>query len=302
MSRGRSRSAGRGISAGVRVVALLIAIAALGFLPVKSGLLDEWLGWVGEHPAAKHSTERSAPSGSGQISLPRTQDFAACQQLFPKGAVINVATVDAGWQPTPLCFDDFAVLYSRRSKTPLVAVERLTRQQLADALNEKRTNEFFPDPRLPRDERAELKDFQGSGLDRGHLAAAGNQPDQDSMAQSFALSNIVPQDPVNNRKVWSGIESDVRKYVRRSQGNVFVFTGPIFRGQPQTIGRNKVWVPTHLFKLVYDEAAGRSWAYVLPNTAQAQIEPPMSYDEFVRQTGWQLLPARQPARGVANAR
>ena len=42
--------------------------------------------------------------------------------------------MDAGWRPTPLCFDDFAVLYSRRSKTPLVAVERLTRQQLADLL------------------------------------------------------------------------------------------------------------------------------------------------------------------------
>jgi endonuclease G len=302
MSKGRSGGAGKGISPVARVVALLIAAAALVFLPAKSGLLDELLGRIGEHPVAKHTGERNAPSPSTPVSLPRSQDFAACQQLFPKSAVINVATVDASWRPTALCFNHFAVLYSRLSKTPLVAVERLTRQQLADALDEKRTNEFFPDPRLPREDRADLKDFQGSGLDRGHLAAAGNQPDQDSMAQSFALSNIVPQDPVNNRKVWSGIESDVRKYVRRSQGNVFVFTGPIFRGQPQTIGRSKVWVPTHLFKLVYDEAKDRSWAYVLPNTAQAHVEPPMEYDEFVRQTGWQLLPARQPVRGVVNAR
>jgi endonuclease G len=83
---------------------------------------------------------------------------------------------------------------------------------------------------------------------------------------------------------------------------VFVFTGPIFCGRPQTIGPNKVWVPTHLFKLVYDEATGRSWAYVLPNTAQAHVEPPMAYDEFVRQTGWQLLPAKESARSVVNAR
>jgi endonuclease G len=302
MSKGRSRGAGTGISPVARVITLLIAAAALGYLPVKSGFLDELLGRFGEHPVARHAGERSAPAGSTPVSLPRSQGFSACQQLFPKGALIDVATVGASWRPTALCLNHFAVLYSRLSKTPLVAVERLTRQQLADALDEKRTNEFFPDPRLSREERAELKDFQGSGLDRGHLAPAGDQPDQASMAQSFALSNMVPQDPVNNRKVWSGIESDLRKFVRRSQGNVFVFTGPIFRGQPQTIGPNKVWVPTHLFKLVYDEATGRSWAYVLPNTAQAHVEPPMAYDEFVRQTGWQLLPAKEPARSVVNAR
>lgn len=37
-------------------------------------------------------------------------------------------------------------------------------------------------------------------------------------------------------------------------------------------------------------------------TAQAHVEHPMSYDEFVRQTGWQLLPVKEPARSVVNAR
>jgi endonuclease G len=171
-----------------------------------------------------------------------------------------------------------------------VVIERLSRRQLNDALDEQRTDEFFADPRLPGRDRAELEDYRGSGFDRGHLAPAGDQPNQTSMAQSFALSNIVPQDPENNRKAWAKIESDVRKYARRASGNVFVYSGPMFREPRRTIGRNAVWVPSHLFKLVYDEATGRSWAYILANTANARVEAPIGYAEFVKSTGWQLLP------------
>ena len=71
---------------------------------------------------------------------------------------------------------------------------------------------------------------------------------------------------------------------------MFVFTGPLFDPGHTTIGRNKVWVPTRIFKLVYDQATGRAWAHVLPNTSDAQIGAPMDYASFVRATGWNLLP------------
>ncbi|WP_217160906.1 DNA/RNA non-specific endonuclease [Thiocystis violascens] len=47
-------------------------------------------------------------------------------------------------------------------------------------------------------------------------------------------------------------------YTRRATGDVFVFTGPVFAGQPATLGAGRVWVPTHLFKLVYDVAENRA--------------------------------------------
>jgi endonuclease G len=49
-----------------------------------------------------------------------------------------------------------------------------------------------------------------------------------------------------------------------------------------------VWVPTRLFKLVYDAASQRAWAYVLPN-AETQIQKPMDYATFVNSTGLKLL-------------
>lgn len=219
----------------------------------------------------------------------RKTTFEACTDQFPDQRPIEISTVPKSLRPLALCSDHFAVLYSQSSKTPLVVIERLNREQLRNAKDEVRTNLFYTDPRIPRDGRAELKDYrsQDPPVDRGHQAPAADAPDKRSMAQSFALSNMVPQDPTNNRKIWSKVESDVRKFALRARGNVFVFTGPIFGHGYTTVGNN-VWKPTHLFKLVYDETSGRAWAYVLPN-AETPIERAMDYPTFVSITGLQLL-------------
>ena len=216
--------------------------------------------------------------------------FDGCAELFPARTPINIATVPANMKPLALCSDTFAVLYSQASKTPLVVVERLNAAQLRDAKGEERTNQFYPDPRIPKAGRAELNDYrsQHPAVDRGHQAPAADAPNAHAMAQSFALSNMVPQDPTNNRKIWSKVEADVRKFAVRAGGDVYVFTGPLFDAGHATIGDNQVWVPTCLFKLVYDASSQRAWAYVLPN-AETRIQKPMDYDTFVKSTGLKLL-------------
>jgi endonuclease G len=248
-------------------------------------------------PPAQHQEQVSR---SGSISQGAALDlysnkqkqasFDGCADLFPAARPINIATVPAIMNPLALCSDNFAVLYSQTSKTPLVVVERLNAAQLQDAKGEERTNQFYPDPRIPKGGRAELSDYrsQHPAVDRGHQSPAADAPNPNAMAQSFALSNMVPQDPTNNRKIWSKVESDVRKFAKRADGNVFVFTGPIFDSGHSTIGDNKVWVPTRLFKLVYDASSQRAWAYVLPN-AETRIERPMDYETFVKTTGLKLL-------------
>lgn len=220
----------------------------------------------------------------------RKTTFAPCADQFPGRRPLSIRSVPVFMKPLPLCSDNFAVLYSRTSKTPMVVVERLTAAQLLNAKGEERTNEFFPDPRVPKGSRAELSDFRGQtpSVDRGHQAPAADAPTQRAMAQSFALSNIVPQSPESNRQAWSSIEKATRKFAQRAGGNVFVFTGPIFDEGHGTIGKNKVWVPTRLFKLVYDEGSGRAWAFVLPN-AKSRVERPIDYATFVRETGLRLL-------------
>ncbi|WP_247256866.1 DNA/RNA non-specific endonuclease [Pseudomonas moorei] len=243
---------------------------------------------------------QESTSRSGSISQAAALDlysnkqkqasFDGCVDLFPAAKPLSMATVSATMKPLALCSDNFAVLYSQTSKTPLIVVERLNAAQLQDAKGEERTNQFYPDPRIPKSGRAELSDYrsQHPAVDRGHQSPAADAPTPNAMAQSFALSNMVPQDPTNNRKIWSKVESDVRKFAQRANGDVYVFTGPLFDSGHATVGDNKVWVPTRLFKLVYDASSKRAWAYVLPN-AETRIERPMDYDAFVKSTGLNLL-------------
>ena len=217
---------------------------------------------------------------------------------FPAGKPINIANVSPKMKPMALCSDHFAVLYSQVSKTPLVVAERLNAAQLRDAKGEQRTNDFYPDPRIPKEGRAELTDFskQNPSVDRGQ-SPAGDQPTSNAMGQSFALSNMVGQDPTNNRKAWNKVESDVRKFAQRAGGDVFVFTGPLFDKGFETIGVNKVWKPTRLYKLVYDASSMRAWAYVLDNKP-VNVEMPMDYATFVQTTGLHLLDHMQVVGGA----
>ncbi|MDF9779089.1 DNA/RNA non-specific endonuclease [Pseudomonas baetica] len=275
------------LAAGLTALALIFsgAAQAQGFLDLVKHAL----------PHDEKQEYRSGTISQDQalaLYSPKQQQltFDACADQFPAGKPINIGTVSAKMQPMALCSDDFAVLYSKTSKTPLMVAERLNAARLRDAKGEQRTNDFYPDPRIPKDGRAELADYskQHPSVDRGHQSPAGDQPSGKAMAQSFALSNMVPQDPDNNRKAWNKVESDVRKFVLRAGGDVFVFTGPLFDKGFETVGENKVWKPTRLYKLVYDASSNRAWAYVLDNKP-VNVEKPMDYATFVQTTGLRLL-------------
>ena len=106
---------------------------------------------------------------------------------------------------------------------------------------------------------------------------------------------MVPQAPENNRKLWAGLENDTRRYVRRTKGAVYVFTGPVYPDSgSQVIGHGRVWVPSHLYKLVYDAGANRAWAHWVDNDNEARAEKPITYTELVRRTGIEFLPGREP--------
>ncbi|KVP97037.1 hypothetical protein WJ97_14555 [Burkholderia ubonensis] len=228
------------------------------------------------------------------LSLPAmaagTSGFEACSQNFYKGFAPSATTAQPG-KLRALCFNDFAVLHSGQSKTPVYAAEHLTPSGLADARGETRTDRFYEEARLPAAERARLEDYRGSGFDRGHLAAAAQRTTPEAMAQSFSLSNMVPEAPQHNRGVWAkSVEKATRKYVERGN-EVYVLTGPIYRGQVSTIGPGRVWVPSAMFKLVYDPAKKRAWAYVVENTDTARVNGTVSYSELVRMTGMEYLPS-----------
>ena len=204
--------------------------------------------------------------------------FEECKDLFPQQQIPS--TPEAG---RDLCFDSFAVYYSPKDKKPIYTVEKLSREQLL-APHPKRSNQFYEEARLPRAERSLLSDYRGSGYDRGHNAPAGDMTNERSMAQSFSLANMMPQARQNNQGIWAkNVEEPTRLYVKRVPGDVFVYTGSI--GNSGSIGSSRVTVPSHLYKLVYDPGKNLAWAYWIENTNEAQMSPPISYEEIIQKTG-----------------
>lgn len=240
---------------------------------------------------SKKTTKKELPPPFSDAQL-QTENFNVCQDIFPNNTPINLAKFEKNkFQPLPLCFDQFAVVYSQKTKTPLVVVEKFTPSRARNTGKLERTNQFFQDTRINRDYRSVLDDYKNSGYDRGHMAPAADMTEERAMQQSFALTNIVPQNPENNREAWKKIEEDTRKYAKRSKGNTYIYTGAIFKNNEKstTIGNNQVWVPSHLFKVIYDEQADRVWAYYVENVAMKKQPQPISYQEFVKKTGLELL-------------
>ena len=204
--------------------------------------------------------------------------FDQCKDLFPAQQIPT--TTQAG---RDLCFDDFAIYYSPADKKPVYTVEKLNGVQL-QAPRPRRTNQFYEEARLPLSERALLTDYRGSGFDRGHNVPAGDMTSERGMTQSFSLANMMPQARQNNQGIWAKrVEEPTRMYIKRAQGDIYVFTGSV--GHAGSIGKGKVTIPSHLFKLVYDPNKKLAWAYWVENTDDAQMSAPISYTELIQKTG-----------------
>ena len=204
--------------------------------------------------------------------------FEQCKDLFPAEKIPSSTQTGRD-----LCFDDFAIYYSPTHKKPIYTVEKLNAEQL-QAPRPRRTNQFYEEARLPLSERSLLADYRGSGYDRGHNVPAGDMTRERGMAQSFSLANMMPQARQNNQGIWAKrVEEPTRMYIKRAEGDVYVFTGSV--GNAGSIGKSKVTIPSHLYKLVYDPNKKLAWAYWVENTDDAQISAPISYAELVQKTG-----------------
>jgi endonuclease G len=226
----------------------------------------------------------SAPLGASAA-------FDDCRKLFPEEQV--PVTLEVG---RDLCFDDFAIYYSPKDKKPIYTVERLNGREL-EAPRPKRSNQFYEEARLPTHERSLLADYRGSGFDRGHNVPAGDMTRERGMAQSFSLANMMPQARQNNQGIWAKrVEEATRMYAKRAAGDLYVYTGST--GSLGSIGKSKVTVPAHLFKLVYDPHKQIAWAYWVENQDSATVAPLISYAELVDKTG---IDFQLPAQVIKNS-
>lgn len=216
----------------------------------------------------------------------------ACQDQFYNHQTPDTTSTN-GAKLYPLCFTQFGVLDSSITKTPLWSGEHLTADRIKAAKEIKRKDEFHPEPNISFVDRATLADYLGSGFDRGHMSPDKDMPDALSMHESFSLANMVPQNSCNNEIIWAAIEGSVRKYVLENN-EVYVITGPIFGSNPPTatIGGSKVWVPTKIFKAIYDPAKN-SEIIVVTDNANVQTYDTIIPVQLQEMTGINVFPTVQ---------
>jgi endonuclease G len=159
----------------------------------------------------------------------------------------------------------FSLVYSEEHEQPRWVAYELTRDEVYGVYE--RADNFRADPSI-KSGSATLADYRGSGYDRGHLAPAGDLSwSEESLSDSFYMSNMSPQDPSFNRGIWAKLEAVVRN-MAATEGAVYVVTGPILTDGPyDSIGKNEVSIPNDFFKVVLDyrDEESKAIGFILPN-------------------------------------
>jgi len=160
--------------------------------------------------------------------------------------------------------------YFRQAKWALEIVD-------SDTTDVKRANNFRPDYRVPERFRADKANYEGSGFDRGHLVASANQIETEIQnSETFLLSNMSPQKPEFNSKIWKKLESAVRKLAAQKKVfETYVISGPLFFFDTEvkmmsSTNENGVTlpIPHAYFKSVLTESNRGTlnmWSFVIPN-------------------------------------
>lgn len=234
-----------------------------------------------------HAGEKSLPPVAEGMTVTQGEENKACPGFAAYGHPVtkDPKVVRRSFHT---CKPGFSGYFDPALKTPLWVEEHITKENLAGTA--KRAGmDFTEDPQIPVPAQGHREDYRGSHMDMGHMApAADYKAGEVYMAQTFVLSNAVPQEPSNNRGIWANLEGAVREMASR-RGELFVTTGPIFDAEPTRILKGKkvsgtqgIAIPKALYKVLVDRQRGEMTAFVIPNE-NVGGEDPAAFQTTVRE-------------------
>jgi endonuclease G, mitochondrial len=192
----------------------------------------------------------------------------------------------------------FVALYDVEKKQPLWVSYHLTGKYLEKTLDP--VFSFKPDPALKDNQRAALSDYEKSAYARCRMAPLKDMSrSKDVMKECFLLSNVCPMDQQMYNGFWKQLEEAARQFVLRGN-DAWVITGPVFNpGQGKKVGIkklgwNKIWVPTHFFKVIFYQGKDGSFnaaAFLFENKKQPGgiRDYAMPVEELEKLTGFTFL-------------
>ena len=172
--------------------------------------------------------------------------------------------------------------------------------------NHSRSNDFRKDPKVSTGTAVEedyfLKfmqpdstyEYDGYGYDRGHLAPSADfRWSGQALSESYYYSNISPQLPEFNRKLWADLESALRHYVITHNVPLHIVTMPVLDDGLSRVERsiNEVSIPKYFIKVAVDLEHDRGIAFMMPNVESVDVlsSYALTIDEVEERTGYDLF-------------
>ena len=156
----------------------------------------------------------------------------------------------------------FDICYNYKWKTPKIVIYRLYKKLINKNNYSRKNLRFKPDYNIPIKFRSYNKDYSKTGYDRGHLAPNGAfDYNKTIQKETFLLSNIAPQKPRLNRKLWAKIERFTRfqaiKYKKIS----------VITGVCKSLGKikNNINIPKWWYKIIFIPN-GKIISFLVPNS------------------------------------
>jgi len=214
-------------------------------------------------------------------------------ELINRSAPYTVPVEERFYLPAtkPSCtvihHEGFSLCYNEEYEQAEWVAYVLTRTMLKQK-NVPRTDWFEEDPKV-KTGSATYFDYKGSGYTRGHLVPAADMAHSTTtMRESFYMSNISPQKRAFNAGIWHELERQIRQWVYDKE-MLYIVTGPVLREVRRFVGRNRVGIPSHFYKIVldYQEDPPQAIAFVLPNELSTRPlrEYVVTVDSVERLTG-----------------
>ncbi|XP_055985202.1 nuclease EXOG, mitochondrial [Sorex fumeus] len=287
-------------------------MAARGFADRLRGSRRFWSGFV--------AGAALGAAGAGLAALPLLRSRGS--KPAPDGSVEKAVLEQFGF---PLagtetrCYTNHALSYDQSKRVPRWVLEHISKNKILGNADRKHCK-FKPDPNISPTFSAINEDYIGSGWSRGHMAPAGNNKfSSKAMAETFYLSNIVPQNFENNAGYWNRMEMYCRELTERFE-DVWIVSGPLTLPQTgsdgkktvsyQVIGQDNVAVPSHLFKVILARRSPLSaeplvlGAFVVPNEAigfQSQLsEFQVSLQDLEKLSGLVFFPRLDRTSDIRN--
>ena len=186
------------------------------------------------------------------------------------------------------CHSFYAISYSPALRNPGWTSYRLTGEMAGQADTfDRRSRTFAAQAGLDASEQGHHNDWQFPPFARGHLTPDNDAPTCATQADTYWVSNIVPQNSKFNGGLWAKLERAVHR-LAISEGEVFIVTGTIF-GEPRA-PMNGIAVPSALFKAIYVPSRGFALAFIATNEfpSRCRIVP---IAEVQRQSGLNVFPS-----------